>query len=406
MKKCLICDNAINPFISYGMMPIANGFLSKEHFKDEYFFDLQVAHCPSCNMVQLIETPEKEMMFNEHYAFYSGTSEAMKLHFKEFATEVKDRFLSAKDPFVVEIGSNDGIMLNNFKGWDIRHLGCEPSANVAKVASDRGINTIVRFFDESLVEKIIQEYGQADAFIAANVMCHIPYLHSLVAGISKLVKKSGIVIFEEPYLGDVIEKTTYDQIYDEHTFLFSVSSINNLFHSYGMEVIDVKHQETHGGSMRYYISHKGERTISGNVVEQIQKEKVLGLNLPETYSKFKKNCEDSKRELKDLLQYLKNKGNKIAGYGATSKSTTVLNYSDIGPELIDYICDNTPIKQEKFSPGKHIPIKPIKTFKENYPDYAVLFAYNHAQEIMTKEKEFIEKGGRWIMFVPKVHVVE
>lgn len=406
MKKCLICKTTIDPFISYGKMPIANGFLLPEKFKDEYFFDLQVAHCPNCNMVQLIETPEKEMMFHENYAFFSGTSEIMKLHFKEFAMEVKNRYLTSKDPFVVEIGSNDGIMLNNFKEWGIRHLGCEPSANVAKVAAEKGINTVVSFFDESLAEKIVQENGQADAFIAANVMCHIPYLHSIVAGICNLIKKTGIVIFEDPYLGDVIEKTSYDQIYDEHTFLFSVSSINNLFNKYGMEVVDIKHQETHGGSMRYYIGHKGERTITNIVVQQVEKEKSLGLDEPETYIRFKKNCEASRKELKNLLRELKNKGKTIAGYGATSKSTTILNYSDIGPELIEYICDNTPIKQGKYSPGKHIPIKPIKTFKENYPDYAVLFAYNHAKEIMEKEKEFVEKGGKWILFVPNIHIVE
>lgn len=405
-KKCLICNTAIEPFISYGNMPIANGFLQPEKFNDEYFFHMQVAHCPTCNMVQLIDTPDKEMMFNENYAFFSGTSMAMKQHFKEFAEDVKDRFLKSEDPFVVEIGSNDGIMLQNFKEWGIRHIGCEPSANVAKVAQDKGVNTIVEFFDETLAEKIVSENGQADAFIAANVMCHIPYFHSIAAGISKLIKKSGIVVFEDPYLGDVIEKTSYDQIYDEHTFLFSVSSINYIFNKYGMEVVDVKHQETHGGSMRYFIGHKGERQPSQAAIDQIAKEKELGLDNAETYVQFRKNCEASKIELKKLLEELKSQGKTVAGYGATSKSTTILNYSDIGPVLIEYICDNTPIKQGKYSPGKHIPIKPIETFKGKYPDYAVLFAYNHAKEIMAKEKEFIEQGGKWILFVPNVHVVK
>jgi methylation protein EvaC len=404
MNKCLICNNDINPFISYGDMPIANGFLTKEKFKDEYYFHMQVAHCENCNMVQLIDTPERQLMFNDNYAFFSGTSSLMKEHFKFFAEDVKSKYLNTTDPFVVEIGSNDGIMLNNFKDWGIRHLGIEPSANVAKVAQEKGINTIVEFFDEKLAKKIVDENGQADAFIAANVMCHIPYFHSIVEGISILVKKSGIVIFEEPYVGDVIEKTTYDQIYDEHTFLFSISSINYIFNQHGMEVIDVIHQDTHGGSMRYIIGHKGERVISEDTKKQIAKESILGLNKSNTYLKFKENCENSRIELKKLLINLKEKNSRVVGYGATSKSTTILNYSDIGPDLIEYICDNTPIKQGKYSPGKHIPIVPIETFRENYPDYAVLFAYNHAKEIMEKEKDFIQKGGKWILYVPNIHV--
>jgi len=404
MNKCLICKNDINPFISYGDMPIANGFLTKEKFKDEYYFHMQVAHCENCNMVQLIDTPERQLMFNDNYAFFSGTSSLMKEHFKFFAEDVKSKYLNTPDPFVVEIGSNDGIMLNNFKDWGIRHLGIEPSANVAKVAQEKGINTIIEFFDEKLAKKIVDENGQADAFIAANVMCHIPYFHSIVEGISILVKKSGIVIFEEPYVGDVIEKTTYDQIYDEHTFLFSISSINYIFNQHGMEVIDVIHQDTHGGSMRYIIGHKGERIISEDTKKQIAKESILGLDKSNTYLKFKENCENSRIELKNLLINLKEKKARVVGYGATSKSTTILNYSDIGPDLIEYICDNTPIKQGKYSPGKHIPIVPIETFRENYPDYAVLFAYNHAKEIMEKEKDFIQKGGKWILYVPNIHV--
>jgi methylation protein EvaC len=405
MNKCLICNSEINPFISYGQMPIANGFLSKDKFNNEYFFHMQMAHCRNCTMVQLIETPERQLMFNENYAFFSGTSQAMKKHFLEFAEDVKTRFLAKENPFVVEIGSNDGIMLQNFKEWGVRHLGIEPSANVAQVAKDKGVNTIIEFFDEKLAEKIVAENGQADAFIAANVMCHLPYFHSIVAGISKLIKKTGIVVFEDPYLGDVIEKTSYDQIYDEHTFLFSVNSINHIFLEYGMEVIDAMPQETHGGSMRYFIGHKGVRNISERALKQMEKEKNLELDLPNTYIKFKDNCETSKKELKALLEQLKAEGKRVTGYGATSKSTTILNYSDIGADLIEYICDNTPIKQGKYSPGKHIPIEPIETFRQNYPDYSVLFAYNHAKEIMNKETDFIKNGGKWILFVPNVHIV-
>ncbi len=405
MSKCLICGNLIQPFISFGKMPIANGFLKMEQFKKEYFFELKVAFCPKCTMVQLTEFVDREKMFHENYAFFSSTSKMMSEHFKEFADEVQSKYLSQKDPFVVEIGSNDGIMLQNFAKKGIRHLGVEPSKNVAEIAKGKGINTISQFFDEELAHKIVKTDGQADAFIAANVMCHIPYFHSIVAGIKILLKQEGIVMFEDPYLGDVIEKTSYDQIYDEHAFVFSVSSINYVFQQHDMEVIDVSPQEVHGGSMRYIIAHKGVKKVSKNVFIQMEREKALGLNLPETFDLFRNNCEKSRDSLKTILVDLKNKGKKVVGYAATSKSTTVLNYCGITPDLIEYICDTTPLKQGKFSPGMHIPVFSYEKFVAEKPEFALLFGWNHAKEIMAKEKKYSDSGGKWIVYVPQVNII-
>ncbi|MFH0855105.1 MAG: class I SAM-dependent methyltransferase [Candidatus Omnitrophota bacterium] len=404
MKKCLICGASIEEFMSFGKMPIANGFLSPGQFKDEYFFELKTAFCQNCGMFQLLEQPLKEMMFNENYAFFSGTSKRMALHFKEFADEVLDKYIKAKDPFVVEIGSNDGILLQNFSAKNIRHLGIEPSANVAQAASAKGINTVSEFFDEKLARKVCQEHGQADVILAANCMCHIPYLHSVVEGMKLLLKPGGRVIFEDPYLADVLEKTSYDQIYDEHVFLFSLASVKYLFNEHSMELADVKPQETHGGSMRYYIAHKGTHSPGKSVQEQLKKEGDLGLSEPETFEAFRRNCERSKKELISVLNDIKREGKRVVGYAATSKSTTVINYCGIGPDLIEFICDTTPIKQGKFSPGKHIPIKPYEEFVKSYPEYALLFGWNHAKEIMAKEEDFASQGGKWIVYVPKVGI--
>jgi len=406
MKKCLICDAPIEPVMSFGNMPIANGFLSKSEFSNEYFFELAIAFCQKCGMVQLMDQPEKEKMFNENYAFFSGTSKAMAVHFKEFADHTVTKFITRNDPFVVEIGSNDGIMLQYFKEKGIRHLGIEPSANVAEVAMKKGINTISEFFDDKLARKIVGQYGQADAFLAANVMCHIPYIHSIIEGIKVLLNPDGIVMFEDPYMVDVIENTSYDQFYDEHVFLFSVLSIGYLFEQHDMELIDVEPQWTHGGSMRYVIARKGARTVSNSVHEYREKERKLGLHEPSVYEHFKKSCEKSRDDLTSLLKEIKKKGKRVVGYAATSKSTTILNYCNIGPDLIDFISDTTPIKQGKYSPGAHIPVRPYEEFLANYPDYALLFAYNHAKEIKAKEHEFIESGGKWIIYVPKVGVSE
>lgn len=405
MPKCLICNNEYEPFISFGKMPIANGFLSPHQFKDEYFFELKVGFCSNCGMVQLAELVDREKMFHENYAFFSSTSVRMAQHFEDFANTVQKDYLTSADPFVVEIGSNDGIMLQHFAKKKIRHLGIEPSSNVAQVARQKGINCISEFFDETVAKKIVAEYGQADAFMAANVMCHIPYMHSIVAGIKLLMKREGVVSFEDPYLGDIIEKSSYDQIYDEHAFYFSVGSVSYLFEQHGMEVFDIASQHTHGGSMRYIIGHKGAHPISPAVVKQREKEKALGLESVDTYVKFRKSVEKNRDDLISLLRSLKQEGKRVVGYGATSKSTTVTAYCGITPDLVEFISDTTPIKQGKYSPGAHIPVKHYDEFAKKYPEYALLFAWNHGEEIIAKEKKFAQEGGKFISYVPNVHII-
>lgn len=404
MKKCLICSSSIEPFIFFGSMPIANGFLTKEQFPDEYFFELSVAFCRACGMVQLLEQPDPEKMFNENYAFFSGTSRRMAVHFKEFAEHVMNDFLNGKNPFVVEIGSNDGIMLQNFAAKGMRHLGIEPSGNVATLAREKGIDTICKFFDEKVAREIVSKHGQADVILGANVMCHIPYIHSVIEGMRVLLKAEGAVIFEDPYLGDVIEKTSYDQIYDEHVFLFSVSSIGRLFNMHGMEVVDIEPQTTHGGSMRYIIANKGRRPVSAHALEQLDKEKAMGLQRHKTYETFRKNCEKSKKDLMKLLRDIHKDKKRVVGYAATSKSTTVINYCGITPDLVEFISDTTPIKQGKYSPGAHIPVRRYEDFSSKYPDYSLLFGWNHSEEIMAKEQAFMRSGGKWITYIPKVKV--
>ena len=406
MKTCLICDSAIEPFMSFGRMPIANGFLRPDQFADEYFFELKVAFCPNCTMVQLAEFVKREKMFHENYAFFSSTSVRMAAHFKAFADLVMADYLKSPDQFVVEIGSNDGIMLQHFASAGIHHLGIEPSVNVAQVAMDKGIQTVFRFFDEGVAREILAEHGQADAFLGANVMCHIPYLHSVVAGIKILLKPNGVLIFEDPYLGDIVEQTSYDQIYDEHAFYFSVTSLSFLFEQHELEIVDVLPQSVHGGSMRYVIAHKGKRKISPAVAAQRAKEKALGLHRPVTYERLRRKIERSRDELMALLYDLKRQGKRVVGYGATSKSTTVINFCGITSGLVEFISDTTPIKQSKYSPGAHIPVRPYHEFVANYPDFALLFAWNHAEEIMAKELDFRKAGGKWIVYVPAVQALE
>ena len=399
--KCRICSHEISPFMSYGRMPIANGFLMPDEFESEYFFELKPAFCSECLTFQIEEQPSPEMMFHENYAFFSRTSAHMQRHFKAYADWVMANHLRGADPFVVELGSNDGIMLENFAKRGIRHLGVEPSANVAAEARKHGVNTVVRFFGTEAGADIAKEYGRADALMAANVMCHIPDMHDIAKGADMLLNPEGVLVFEDPYLGAMIEKTSYDQIYDEHVYIFSALSVANIFEPFGFELVDLMKQDTHGGSMRYVLARMGARPVAPSVAKILGEERAAGLHLAETYEKFRQACEASRDRLIRLLTDEKKAGRRVVGYGATSKSTTILNYCNIGADLVEFISDTTPIKQGKFTPGMHIPVKPYAAFADNPPDSALLFAWNHKREIMDKEKAFITVGGKWLTHIEK-----
>ncbi len=327
----------------------------------------------------------------------------MVQHFQKMA-ETLTAFLNPKS-FVVELGSNDGTLLENFQRQGIRCLGIEPSGNVAARAQQKGIPTQVTFFSKHTAQAVREQSGAADLLIACNCLCHIPDLSSVFEGVESLLSDEGVLVFEDPYLGEVLKKTAYDQIYDEHVYLFSVTSMNQMLARYGFKIFDVELQWTHGGSMRFFIQRQqAKRPISPRVAAFLQQEQAQGINELNTYEQFRDACEISGEKLLDCLQDFKRRSIPVAGYAATSKSTTILNYCGIGPDLISYICDTTPEKQGKFTPGSHIPVLPHETFQTQYPGAAVLFAWNHAEEILAKEKGFRKAGGKWVHFIPEVRI--
>lgn len=406
MQSCLICDAAVEPVLTFGRMPIANGFLTPDRFAEEYFYDLAVGLCRHCTMVQLLERVPREKLFHGNYPFYSSTSEGMARHFKGLAESVMATYLRGPDAFVVEIGSNDGILLQHIARTGIAHLGVEPSSNVAQVAMEQGIQTVCQFFGETTAREILAAHGQADVVLGANVLCHISDLRSVIAGVKSLLKPDGVLIFEDPYLGDIVEETSFDQIYDEHVWYFSVTSVSHLMQLHGLEVIDVQPQRVHGGSMRYVIGRRGRHVVSPAVTARRTKEQALALHAPETFAKLRRRIEGSRDQLRSLLHRLQAQAKRVVGYGATSKSTTVINYCGITPQLLEFISDTTPMKQGKLSPGAHIPVRSHAAFVAHYPDYALLFAWNHVEEIMAKEQPFRRAGGKWIVYVPVVRVLE
>ena len=324
----------------------------------------------------------------------------MTKHFKNYFKWSK-KFLNRKSK-VIEIGSNDGTFLRNFKTSGYEHLGIEPSKNVANYS--KKINKVKvknEFFNEKNCIKLKKFKKKTDLICAANVISHIPNLNDLIRGLDFLISKKGVFVFEEPYLGSMFKRTSYDQIYDAHIFIFSIHSVEQIFLKFGFELIDAMPQKTHGGSMRYIISRFGERNKTRRLAKLMQIEKKSKLNKISSCLKFKKNCYLSKIRFKNKIIALKKSGKKIAGYAASAKSSTVLNFCNINYKHIDYIVDSTKEKIGKFSPGSHIPIVPVNFFRKNYPDYLILCSWNHTLEIKQKEKRYTRKGGKWISHVTK-----
>tara|TARA_B100000886_G_scaffold339861_1_gene306706 strand:+ start:77 stop:1291 length:1215 start_codon:yes stop_codon:yes gene_type:complete len=400
MKSNLL-KSELKFIMSFGQMPLANKFLETKNFKDEKFYDMSVGFDENLSLFQLIESPDPGEMFDRNYAFFSGTSKYMVSHFEAFSDQIKERLKNiSKIKKIIEIGCNDGIMLQNFIDKDkYDHLGIEPSKNVYEIAKKKKLNVINDFFSNELSLNLKEYIKKTDVIYAANVICHISNLKSLFKGIEELLEKKGVFIFEEPYLGDVIRLTSYDQIYDEHVYLFSLLSVDKISRLFDLELIDAYPQETHGGSMRYVIGRKGEYSTSNNLEKLMLKELNQGLDKIETYLDFKDNCESSKKRLIKILNSYADQGKKVAGYAATSKSTTILNYCKIGRDLIDCIYDTTPLKINKFSPGMHIPIRHHKDFAFEKPDVSLLFGWNHKKEIFEKEHNYTKNGGIWISHI-------
>jgi SAM-dependent methyltransferase len=395
---CKLTDKKINSFMSFGKMPLANGFLKESDFNSEFFFEMEAGFSEKLSLFQLNEHPMPEKMFNNKYPFFTGSSEYMKLHFKNYANWIQKKYLNSNAK-LIEIGSNDGTFLSNFKNSNIDYIGFEPSENVANKAKENKIKTISKFFNIENINDLKNFKKNTDAICASNVICHIPDLKSLFLTIDNMLSKKGVFVFEEPYMGSMFDKVSYDQIYDEHIFMFSVTSVKKIAEMFNYDLIDVLPQVTHGGSMRYVIARKKEHNISQNVEDTLSLERRNNLDNIESCLIFKKNCEESKSKIVSSLKKIKEDGKNICGYAATSKSTTILNYCNLNKNIFDYICDTTEEKIGKFSPGTHIPIVPMSHFHNNLPDVAYLFAWNHKNEIFSKEKNFTNKGGKWISHV-------
>jgi methylation protein EvaC len=398
MNLCKITKKKIKTFMSFGKMPLANGFLLKKNFNKEFFYNLEASFNDELSLFQINEHPKPSQMFNKNYPFFTSGSKFMINHFKKYSNWIKNEFIK-KNSKLIEVGSNDGTFLKNFSNSDIDYIGFEPSYSAYKIAKQRKVKTLNEFFSHASLNKIEKFKNKTDLIVGSNVICHIPNLVEFIKSTDSMLNDKGTLIFEEPYLGSMYAKTSYDQIYDEHIFMFSITSVYKIFKSFGFDLIDAIPQTTHGGSMRYIIKRNSNNNNLQKIKKLIEIEKKLKISTLEGCFEFKKDCELSKIKLLEKLEKIKKSNKNICGYGATSKSTTILNYCGIGPELIECIFDTTKEKVGKYSPGMHIPIKDYKYFRKKFYNYSYLFAWNHKIEIFKKERDYAKAGGKWISHV-------
>jgi len=385
-------------FLNLGKQPIANRFIYKDQIENEFLFDLKVAFDEETKLVTQVEYVDPPLMFNKNYTYRGSMSNTMQKHFKKLSNS-----LNTNPNFkILEIGSNDGVFIKN---WPTSQaIAVEPCGNFAKETQNLGYTTYPEFWTTKLSDKIKANHGHQDIIFAANCICHIPDLDETFKAVESLLNKNGVFIFEDPSLAEVINNTSYDQIYDEHPHVFSVIALDNILKRNGLQVVKVDNLSVHGGSNRIYAQKLGTK-VDSSVEENKSYERILGLDKFETFERFAEKVEQSKKDLIRILTQCKKENKKVISYGATSKSTTIFNYCGITPELIDYITDTTPEKQGKLSPGTHIPIiTPEEGFNESV-DYAYLGAWNFIKEISKKESKYLDRGGKFITHVPTVKIV-
>ena len=388
-------------FLDLGKQPLANDYLSK-YKKKQIKYNLRLYFNSKTKLVSISKRIPSQIMFNSKYPYRSSLSTTMKKSFKKLSAEISKKF---NPKLILEIGSNDGALITNFK--KNQAIGVEPCKNLANITKKKGYITYDEYWDYNLAEKINKRFKSVDLVYSANTLTHISDLKKVFKSISSVLSESGILIIEDPSLLECLKKNTYDQFYNEHIYLFSTISVQNVLKNFDFEIFDLKNLNTHGGSIRYYIKRISNHKIkiNKNVITQINKEKKFGLDKISTYKKFSIRVDKSKKKLIKILNNLKDKGNKIAGYGATAKSVTIMNYCNISSNLIDTFFDTTPEKINKFLPGKEIKILKYNKDKLAKFNYAFLGAWNFKEEIFNKEKSNIKKGLKFITHVPYPRII-
>lgn len=402
LNYCRMCKGRrLKKVISLSPTPPANAFLSKKKLTaKEPFFPLQVNFCSDCGQLQLTHVVSPELLFR-NYLYASSTSPVFIAHFEEYAGDLIKRFKLNKKSLVIDVGSNDGILLKPLKKALVRVLGVDPAVSIARKATLAGIKTLPHFLDAKLAKRIVNKFGKADVVTANNAFAHIHNLDEIVESVKMLTHENGVFVIEFPYLVEFLQKNLFDTIYHEHLSYLSIRPLKALFKRLGMEIFDIKKVDSHGGSLRVYVKkYAGKYAVQKTVFDYIKNEEWLGLDKTATYLKFSKKIEQNKKKLVKIFKKLKNQGETIAGYGAPAKGNTLLNYFKIGPKILDYIVDDSKYKQGLYTPGTHILVVPYDKIANTNPDYILILAWNFADSIMERLKDYKKHGGHFIIPVP------
>jgi len=402
---CRFCNaNLTKIFVDLGMSPLSNSFLSSDILKkEEKFYPLQALVCDKCFLVQLPEIVSPEKIFN-NYAYFSSLSDTWLKHSENYVNAMLDRFCFDSNSLVVEIGSNDGYLLQYFKKKGIPILGIDPAANVVKVAEQKGIPTLVKFFSKKIANELLSENKKADLIVGNNVLAHVPNLNDFVEGLRVLLKPNGVITMEFPHLLQLIKQNQFDTIYHEHFSYFSFLTVQKIFSFHKLPIFDVEELSTHGGSLRIFAKHfeNDSHNVSNGVSELLEKEKKFGLEDILTYTSFSEKVKTTKKNINEFFNRAKNENKKIVSYGASAKGNTLLNYCGIGTDFIDYAVDHTPCKQGLYLPGTHIPIKKPDKIHKTKPDYVLITPWNLKEEIMGKISYIRDWGGKIVIPIPMV----
>jgi len=405
--SCRFCGSTLqHTFVDLGISPLANSYLKPAQLDQlEPLYPLCVYVCGHCFLVQLQESESPEHIFKD-YAYFSSYSESWLENMQVYTDMIVNRLGLNEQSQVVEIGSNDGYLLQYFVEKAIPVLGIEPAANVAEVAITKGIPTVVEFFAQETASELASQSRKADLLIGNNVLAHVPELNDFVKGMKILLKPTGVITMEFPYLQRLMAENQFDTIYHEHFSYFSFITIDKIFSTHGLKVFDVDEIPTHGGSLRIYACHSEDasKTIEERVTDLISKERRAGLAGLDYYLSFPEKVRETKSKLLDFLITAKNDGKFIAGYGAPAKGNTLLNYCGIGSDLVDYTVDRSPHKQGHFLPGTHIPIYEPDRLKRTKPDYVLLLAWNLREEIMKQIRYVRDWEGKFVIPIPEVKV--
>ncbi len=406
-SMCRFCGMSLrDSFADLGMSPVANSYVRAENLRQmEPFYPLHAYVCGNCFLVQLEEFQSPADIFSD-YAYFSSYSDSWLKHARDYAFATMKRFDINQSSQVIEIASNDGYLLRNFREAGVPVLGIEPAANVAAVAEKAGIPTRVRFFGVETATALTGEGIHADLLIGNNVLAHVPDLNDFVEGMKIVLAPYGVITMEFPHLMRLIEDNQFDTIYHEHFSYFSLITVTQVFARHGLTIFDVKELPTHGGSLRIYARHREDdgKAITGAVEELMAREREFGLASMETYTAFSEQVRETKRKLLEFVIRVKRAGKTIVSYGAPAKGNTLLNYCGIRGDFIDYTVDISPHKQGLFLPGTRIPIYPPDKIDETQPDYILILPWNIKGEIMKQMARIRGWGGEFIVPIPEVHV--